>query len=116
MIRKMAVEGNVEFVPQAIIARSPTILSNRGITFKSDYDDLNEYKIAELCLETARLSEVIPFVLMQYVGTPTEETELYLPKTIPIENALAVSLEILRDLDLPADAISWVRESMENPF
>jgi hypothetical protein len=67
-----------EFVPQAILNRSPAFFGTKGLCFRTEIDDLNEYQIAELAID-----DNLPFALMHHKGTPADETEVYLPDVIP---------------------------------
>ena len=78
MIRQMdpQLRSRLEFVPQAIIKRSPAFFAGRGLAFRAAMDDLNAYEVAELALDD------IPFALLRHHGTPPDETELCLPDSI----------------------------------
>jgi hypothetical protein len=99
-----------EFVPQAIIQRAPAFFSERGIKFETGLDDLNVYQIAELTMDD------LPFALMRYDGTPSDETAIYLPDIIAIEQLPEIINKILTELDLPMAALGWRRERADTPF
>lgn len=115
MIVKMqpGFEREYEFVPQAIISRSPAFLSNRGISFRTDVDDLNIFQVAELSFNSSFFGREVPFAFMHHEGTPENETEVYLPSTIPLSNISEILRLILADLDLPFEAVSWQRRMEE---
>jgi len=94
-----------EFIPQAILVRPPAFFAARGIPFRRDSDDLNDYEVAELLLDGE-----LPFALMRHEGTPADETELYLPDAIPLDDVPAVLQRILRELDLTGQAVKWRRQ------
>lgn len=108
--------NTLEFVPQAIISRSPAFLSARGIEFRTDHDDLHEFQVAELSLSDPSLREAVPFALMRHAGTPVDETEVYLPDGVPLAHLTSLLSLILRDLELNPEEISWRRESMETAY
>jgi hypothetical protein len=99
-----------EFVPQAIIKRPPAFFSEQGIRFETGLDDLNVYQVAELTIDD------LPFALMRHEGTPSDETTIYLPDIIAIEQLQDIINEILTALDLPIDALGWRRERADTPF
>jgi hypothetical protein len=93
-----------EFVAQAIIKRPPAYFIAKGVSFGSGLDDLNEYQVAELVLDD------VPFALMRHEGTPVDETQVYLPDSMPPSHVTAFVGRILRELDLPPSAVSWQRQ------
>ena len=93
-----------EFVPQAILSRSPAFFTGFGIVFRSGVDDLNKFEVAELRLEG------VPIALMRHEGTPPDETEVYLPETIPLARVGPIIRLIMREYDLPPSALRWQRE------
>lgn len=99
-----------EFVPQAILKRSPAFFAHRGIKFRDGLDDLNTFQVAELSLGD------LPFALMRHEGTPLNETTVYLPNVIPIERIPEIIDSILAELDLSAAAVEWRRERAGTPF
>jgi hypothetical protein len=99
-----------EFVPQAILKKSPAFFIARGIAFQKQLDDLNFYQVAELSLDA------IPFALMRHEGAPVDETEVYLPDTVPLRSVPAVIGQILKELDLPSSIVAWQRETADSPF
>jgi hypothetical protein len=105
-----AVREKYEFVPQAILRRSPAFFADRGIKFRKDLDDLNIFQVAELSLGD------LPFALMRHEGTPLDETEVYLPSIIPIERIPEIIDSILAELGLSAAAVGWRRERADTPF
>lgn len=105
-----------EFVPQAIIARSPTFLSSRGVSFRTDVDDLNVFHVAELFLNSSQFESGIPFAFMRHEGTPENETEVYLPSIIPLSDISKILRLILADLDLSFEVVSWQRRLEETAF
>jgi hypothetical protein len=100
-----------EFVPQAILKRPPAFFGARGISFRTDTDDLNNYQVAELSIDGE-----LPFALMRHEGTPVDETEVYLPDEIPLEDIPRVIARILKELDLVATAVKWQRERADTPY
>jgi hypothetical protein len=100
-----------EFIPQAILEKSPAFFAARGISFRNDTDDLNDYQVAELALDGE-----VPFALMRHEGTPVDETELYLPDVIPLDDVPSVLRRILEELDLSASVVRWRRYSADTPF
>jgi hypothetical protein len=104
------VREKYEFVPQAILKRSPAFFANRGIKFREGLDDLNIFQVAELSLEN------LPFALMRHEGTPLDETQVYLPNVIPIERLPEIINRILAEFDLSAAALAWRREGADTPF
>lgn len=100
-----------EFVPQAILKRPPSFFWEKGISFRTDTDDLNDYQVAELSLNGD-----IPFALMRHEGTPSDETEVYLPDSIPLQEIPHVIGRILRELDLAFTAVKWQRQRADTPF
>jgi hypothetical protein len=99
-----------EFVPQAIVKRSPRFFVDRGIRFREDMDDLNTFQIAELSLGD------LPFALMRHEGTPADETEIYLPNVIPVERLPEIISSILAVLGLSPAAVTWRRERADTPY
>ena len=112
MIDKMdpALREKFEFVSQAILKRSPAFFAERGVLFRSGLDDLNEYQVAELVIDN------VPFALMRHTGTPPDETEIYLPDSVPPERVPDVIERIVRELDLSSAAIGWQRQRATTPF
>src|SRR5271167_1235644 len=104
------VREKYEFVPQAILKRSPAFFANQGIKFRSGVDDLNVFQVAELSLDD------VPFALMRHEGTPLDETQVYLPDVIPIGRLPEIINRILAALDLSAAALAWRRERTDTPF
>lgn len=51
----------------------------------------------------------MPFALMRHDGTADDETELYLPDSVPSDRVGAAVERILTALDLSTDALSWIR-------
>jgi hypothetical protein len=100
-----------EFVPQAILEKSPAFFTARGISFRKDTDDLNDYQVAELAL-----GGELPFALMRHEGTPVDETEVYLPDVIPLDDIPSVLRRILKELDLSVSVVRWWRRSADTPF
>lgn len=100
-----------EFVVQAILSRPPTFFGTRGISFRKDVDDLNDYQVAELSLD-----DDLPFALMRHEGTPPDETEVYLPDSIPLEQLDATLQRILKALDLSIKEVRWHRRKADTPF
>ena len=98
-------------MPQAILKRSPAFFGARGISFRSDTDDLNDYQVAELSLDGA-----LPFALMRHEGTPVDETEVYLPDFIPSNDVPVVLRRILIALGLSGGEVEWRRRAAETPF
>jgi hypothetical protein len=92
-----------EFVAQAIINRPPAYFIARGVSFSPGSDDLNVYQVAELVLDD------VPFALMRHEGTPADETQIYLPDSMPPSRVPAVVGRILHELGLPPAAVSWQR-------
>ncbi len=105
-----ATARDYEFVPQAIVKRSPAFFVDRGILFRADVDDLNEFQVAELAVDD------LPFALLRHEGTPPDETTVYLPTTVSLERVPDVIALILRQFDLPAGAIGWHRRTPDSPF
>jgi len=99
-----------EFVPQAILNLPPAFFIEKGISFRSGLDDLNSYQVAELVLDD------VPFALLRHEGTPADQTEVYLPDSIPLIDVAAMIRRILNELDLPASAIRWQRRDSATPF
>jgi hypothetical protein len=99
-----------EFVPQAILKRSPAFFAGRGIKFRNGLDDLNVFQVAELSVDS------LPFALMRHEGTPQDETQVYLPTDIPIDRLPDIIARILAELDLSAAALAWCRERADTPF
>ncbi len=112
MISKMdpRLRQKFAFVPQAILKQPPAFFIGRGISFRTDLDDLNEYQVAELTVDN------LPFALMRHEGTPPDETELHLPDVIPLERVSEVISRILKELDLSSSAIIWQRQKTDTPF
>lgn len=112
MIAKMdpKARGKHEFVAQAILKQPPAFFVAKGIAFRTELDDLNEYQVAELALDG------LPFALMRHEGTPLDETEVYLPDSIPLSDVSDVIGHILKELDLPSAAISWQRHRADTPY
>jgi hypothetical protein len=93
-----------EFVPQAILGRPPAFFAAFGVVFQPGLDDINEFEVAELRLEG------VPVALMRHEGTPADETEVYLPNTIPSARVGSIIRLIMREYDLPPTALRWQRE------
>lgn len=100
-----------EFVPQAILNRAPDFFGRMGVDFRKDIDDLNEYQVAELALDGE-----VPFALMRHEGTPFDETEVYLPEAIPLDQVPSIIGRILREFDLSSAAVKWQRQRSDTPF
>ncbi len=99
-----------EFVPQAILKRSPAFFAGQGIRSESGLDDLNAYQVAELCLGD------LPFMSMRHDGTPADETEVRLPDSVSLDRVANAVGRILAAFLLPADAIGWIRQRADTPF
>ena len=99
-----------EFVPRAVIRRPPTRLDPRGTGFRSGVDDLNACQVAELTLG------YLPFALMRHDGTASDETAIYLPDTVPIDQLPGIVDAILLELALPLSAVVWRRERADTPY
>ncbi len=112
MISKMdpRLRQKYEFVPQAILKQPPAFFIGRGISFRTDLDDLNGYQVAELTLDD------VPFALMRHEGTPPDETEVCLPDIIPLERVSEVISLILKELDLSPSMTTWQRQRTDTPF
>ena len=100
-----------EFVPQAILKKSLAFFTERGICFRTDIDDLSEFQVAELSLDGD-----LPFALMRHEGAPADETEIYLPDTIPLADIPLVIGRILKELDLSTASVKWQRQRADRPF
>ena len=114
MIRAMEPRQRLEheFVPQAVFGRPPAYFTSLGvgIQFREAVEYLNAYQVAELVVDD------LPFALLHYAGTPDDETEVYLPGSIPLERIGEVIERIRSELDLPHAALKWQRHSAEAPF
>jgi hypothetical protein len=97
-------------VPQAILKRPPAFFAAKGIEFRTELDDLNEYQVAELALDD------LPFALMRHAGTPPDETEVYLPDNVPLSHLSEAIGRILKELDLPSAVIGWQRQTTDKPY
>lgn len=98
-----------EFVTQAILKKPPAFFAARGIAFSLDVDDLNTYEVAALALDN------LPFALMRHAGTPSDETEILLPDTIPLEKVPDIVHRILAEFALPPSLIGWIRTRTDTP-
>ena len=97
---------DIELVPQAIIKRPISYFDGRfGIHVVSDHDDLDTYQGAALLL-----NRQLRFALRHYRGYPSDTTTIYLSRELSDLNEITGIVEkILRELELPASAISWQR-------
>jgi len=106
MIRQhpASILAGAEYVPYAVLQRSPAELSAQlDINFEASIDDLDHYEIAAL-----RLDDGPPFALMRYRGHPPGETRLLLAHDPDnIDQTHEALDEILTALTLPA---TWRRE------
>jgi hypothetical protein len=101
---------DIELVPQATIKRPISYFDGRfGIRVVSDHDDLDAYQGAALSLNGE-----LPFALRHYRGYPPDTTTIYLSREFSDVNEITgIVAKILRELELPASAISWQRA--DNP-
>jgi hypothetical protein len=101
-----------EYVPHAVIRRSPAALAAQlGATFEPGSDDFDVFEIAAF-----RLDDGPAFALMRYRGHPEAETRLLLAHTP--DNVARTHQDLAHILDalgLPPDAIGWTREPSAQP-
>jgi hypothetical protein len=108
MIRRLAlheVSDKVDLVPQAMIALPVSYFVDKYGPFDTADDDLATWEGAAFSIEGRLL-----FALMHYPGEPADTVTVYLPRTVlrsGIPDALA---QIVREMKLPKEVVSWQRD------
>ena len=102
-----------DLVPQAIIGRSVSSLASElKISFVHGHDDLDQYDIAVVKIESGRLSVI--FALKHYPGYPENTTTIYLPgKFHNVEEITDILGVIGAELRIPKSMFLWQRA--DNP-
>jgi len=94
-----------EFIPQAVIDRPVSFFERmRKMEFIEGHDDLDTYQATALMLNGHQL-----VALMHYRGHPENTVTVYLPRSSPAEAIPEIVNHLVRELDLPADSVSWQR-------
>ena len=102
--------AGIHLVPQAIIRKPISYFHDSfGIEVTSDHDDLDEFEGAFLTFNGDW-----PFALRHYRGHPTDTTTVYLlGRYEDVRTISAMVMQILKELELPTEALQWQRS--DNP-
>src|ERR1700719_872170 len=108
MLRPIKIKelGNIDLIPQAIIKKPISYFDGRfGIHVVDDHDDFDTYQGAALSLNGE-----LRFALKHYAGYPPGTTTIYLSREFEdVAEITRIVAKIIRELQLPVEAISWQR-------
>jgi hypothetical protein len=111
MIRRINSEdlANIDLIPQAIIAKPPSVFAARFGEFAEAYDDLDYYEGAAFKVDGQ------PFAMRRYRGVPDKDTTtIYFPDHIKDVNMITNLIsKIIEELRLQPKDLQWQRA--DNP-
>jgi hypothetical protein len=101
---------DADFVPQAVISRSPESLARHlNVDFTRGHDEFDEYLGAAFALHGT-----LPFSIKHYLGHPDGTVTLYLPPDISdVGKITQLIADILGEMRLDESALEWQRA--DNP-
>jgi hypothetical protein len=98
--------SKLDLIPQAIISRPLSYFHKQlKIEISQGEDDLDVFEGAALWVDNR-----LPFALKHYPGYPDNTTTVYLPDEFTdIGEITRIISLIIKELQLPKDAVSWQR-------
>jgi hypothetical protein len=92
-----------DFKPLAEVDFAVNLLKARGIAFVREQDDLDDYEIAYLSIETG-----VDFVVMRYSNWPADKCALLVSgEHYDGDDTVALVRKVAEALDIPLAAFHW---------